>query len=52
MKAGDSASYPEIRTHIKSLNAASESITYKTNTCTAEEIRIQVNNAYMAFGVH
>lgn len=51
MKASDSASYPEKSQHLKILNAASESITYKTNTCTAEEVRIQVNNAYMAFGV-
>ncbi len=52
MKAGDSASYPEKSKHLKILNAASESITYKTNTCTVEEVRIQVNSAYMAFGVH
>lgn len=52
MKAGDSASYPGKSKHLKILNAASECITYKTNTCTAEEIRIQVNNACMAFGVH
>ena len=51
MKAGDSVSYPEKSKHLKILNTASESITYKTNTCTAEEVRIQVNNAYMAFGV-
>ena len=51
MKAGDSASYPEKSQHLKTLNAAAESITYKTNTCTAEEVKIQVNNAYMAFRV-
>lgn len=50
MKAGDSASYPEKSKHLNILNTASESISYKTNTCTLEEVIVQVNKAYMAFG--
>lgn len=50
MKAGNSASYPEKSKHLNILNTASESITYKINTCTTEEVRVQVNNAYKAFG--
>jgi hypothetical protein len=50
MKAGNSASYPEKSNHLNILNIASKSITYKINTCTTEEVMIQVNNAYTAFG--
>ena len=50
MKAYNSAGYPEKSKHLKILNTASESITYKSNTCTTEEIKVQINNAYKAFG--
>lgn len=50
MNARDSASYPEKSRHLNILNTASESITYKMNTCTLEEVIAQVNKAYMAFG--
>jgi hypothetical protein len=50
MQAGNSASYPEKSKHLNILNAASESITYKLNTCTTEEVKMQINNAYRAFG--
>jgi hypothetical protein len=52
MKAGDAASYPEKDKHLSILQSASEAITYKINTCTIEEATIQVNKAYMAFGVN
>ena len=51
LKAVDSAYYPEKSKHQKILQNASEAITYKINTCTIEEAKVQVNNAYMAFGV-
>ncbi len=50
LTAGNSASYPEKSKHLNILNTASEFIKYKTNTCTTEEIRIQVTNANVAFG--
>ena len=50
MKAIDSASYPEKSKHLNILNTASKSIAYKMNTCTTDEVRVQVTNAYMAFG--
>ena len=50
MNASDSASYPEKRKHFEILTTASEAITYRTNTCTVEEVIAQVNKAYLAFG--
>ena len=52
MKAVDAASYPEKDRHLSILQSASEAITYKISTCTIEEATIQVNKAYMAFGVN
>ncbi len=52
MKAVDAASYPEKDKHLSILQSASEALTYKINTCTIEEATIQVNKAYMAFGVN
>ena len=52
MKAVDAASYPEKNTHLSILQSASDAITYKVNSCTIEEVTIQVNKAYMAFGAH
>ena len=51
MKAGDSAHYPGKSKHLTILQNAAEAITYKMNTCTIEEVKVQVNKAYMAFGV-
>ena len=45
-------SYPEKDKHLNILQSASEAITHKINTCTIEEATIQVNKAYMAFGVN
>jgi len=50
MKAIDASSYPEKNNHLKILQAASEAITYKINTCTIEEAEVQVNKAYRVFG--
>ncbi len=52
MKAVDAASYPEKDKHLSILQSASEALTYKINTCTIEEATIQVNKAYMAFGLN
>ena len=52
MKAVDAASYPKKNKHLSILQSASEAITYKINTCTIEEATVQVNKAYMAFGVN
>jgi hypothetical protein len=52
MKAVDAASYPEKDKHLSILQNASEALTYKINTCTIEETTIQVNKAYLAFGVN
>ena len=51
MKAGDAAHYPEKSKHLTILQDASEAFTYKMNTCTIEEVKVQVNKAYLAFGV-
>lgn len=51
MNAHNSPSYPEKSNHLAILEKASTAITYKTNTCTVEEITDQVNLAYRAFGV-
>jgi hypothetical protein len=50
MKAIDASSYPEKNNHLKILQTASEAITYKINTCTIEEVEVQVIKAYKAFG--
>ena len=52
MKAVDAASYSEKDKHLSILQTASEILTYKINACTIEEATIQVNKAYMAFGVN
>ena len=51
MMAGDSAHYPGKSEHLVILKNAAEAITYKLNACTIEEAKVQVNKAYMAFGV-
>ena len=51
MKATDAAYYPGKDEHLKILGTASESITYKMNTCTIEEADSQIHKAYRAFGV-
>ena len=52
MNAGDAADYKEKSKHLEILQSASNAITYKMNTCTIEEAIVQVNKAFMAFGVH
>ena len=52
MNASNAASYPEKEKHLSILKSASNSTTYKINSCTTEEATTQVNKAYMAFGVH
>ena len=51
INASDSDHYPEKNIHFKILQNASEAITYKINTCTIEEVKVQVSKAYMAFGI-
>lgn len=52
MKASNSASYPEKRKHLTTLERAAEVITYSINTCTVEEVVAQTSAAYAVFGVH
>jgi hypothetical protein len=52
MKAVDAAPYPGKDKHLSILQSASEALTCKINTCTIEEATIQVNKAYVAFGVN
>jgi len=51
MKAADAAHYPGKSEHLEILHTASETMTYKINTCTIEEADSQINKAYKAFGV-
>jgi len=51
MKANDADHYPDKNRHLKILQKASAAITYKINTCTIEEVKVQVSMAYMAFGI-
>ncbi len=51
MKAVGAARYPGKSKHLTILQDASEAMTYKMNTCTIEEVKVQVNKAYLAFGV-
>ena len=51
IKAGNSVHYPGKSKHLEILKNAAEAITYKLNACTIEEAKVQVNKAYMAFGV-
>jgi hypothetical protein len=52
MSAPNSSSYPEKDRHIAILEEASKSMTYAINTCTAEQINLQVTEAYGAFKIH
>ncbi|WP_299081140.1 hypothetical protein [uncultured Paraglaciecola sp.] len=52
MKAPSDNSYPEKSKHLATLEKASSAITYKMYTCSVEEIKMQVSEAYKAFHVH
>ena len=52
MKALNSRPYPEKVEHLATLEKALAAITYKLNTCTVEEVTVQIPIAYKAFGVH
>ena len=52
MKAFNAASYPGKAEHVEILENASKLMTYSINTCTMDEIRVQVTNAYNLFQDH
>ena len=51
MEAVNATCYSDKDKHQNILKIAKESITYKSNNCTIEEVTTQVRKAYMAFGI-
>lgn len=51
MEAVNATYYPDKSKHQNILKIAKESITYKSNNCTIEEVTSQVRNAFKAFEI-